>query len=64
MHQTMILPRQLQLFDLTPEERTQLPAPDRREPCHALLVQLLQAALQAEAVTRNNHERQNHSEAS
>jgi hypothetical protein len=64
MHQTMILTRQLQLFDLTPDERAQLLAPDRREPCRVLLVQLLQAAMQAEAVTRNYHERQNHSEAS
>ena len=64
MRQPISPSRQPQLFDLTPDERAQLLAPDRREPCRALLVQLLQAVLQAEAAARNHHERQDHSEAS
>jgi hypothetical protein len=64
MRQPIIPNRQLQLFDLTPDERAQLLAPDRREPCRALLIQLLQAVLQAEAAARTNQERQDHPETS
>jgi hypothetical protein len=64
MLQPIIPTRQPQLFDLTPEERAQLLAPDRREPCRALLIQLLQAVVQAEANARDHHERQDQSEAS
>jgi hypothetical protein len=64
MHQPRIPPRQRQLFDLTPDECAQLLGPDRRDPCRALLVQLLQAARHAEAAERKTHERQDQSEAS
>jgi hypothetical protein len=56
--------RQRQFFDLTPDERARLVAPDRRDDCRALLVQLLQAALQTEAAERKTHERQDPSESS
>jgi hypothetical protein len=64
MQQPIIPTHQPQLFDRTPDERAQLLAPDRREPCRVLLVQLLQAVIQAEATAGENHERQDHSEAS
>jgi hypothetical protein len=56
--------RQRQLFDPTPDEGARLLGPDRRDPCRALLVQLLQAALQTEAAERNRHERQDQPESS
>jgi hypothetical protein len=56
--------RQRQLFDLTPEERARLLASDHRDPCRALLVQMLQAILQTEAEERKTHERQDQPQSS
>jgi hypothetical protein len=56
MHDPTIPPRQRHLFDLAPDEGARLPGADCRDHCRALLVQLLQAALQTEAAERKAHE--------